>query len=103
MLCLAVPKIPEGPEWEYELKLDGYRAIGGISKHGAALWSRNRKDFSRRFSGITKALEELPANTVVDGEIVAVDDEGRPHSICCRTSMGRGRQSSFMRSTCCLI
>lgn len=78
MLCLAVPKIPEGPEWQYELKLDGYRAIGVRTKRGAELWSRNQKDFSRRFASVTHAFESLPVDTVVDGEIVAVDEYGRP-------------------------
>jgi ATP-dependent DNA ligase len=44
MLCLAVPKIPQGPEWEYELKLDGSRAIGVRTAHTAQLWSRNEKE-----------------------------------------------------------
>ena len=78
MLCLAVPKIPKGPEWQYELKLDGYRAIGVRSKRGAELWSRNEKDFSRRFANVTRALKSLPEDTVVDGEVVAVDEAGRP-------------------------
>src|SRR5712692_4038901 len=79
MLCLAVPKIPEGPEWRYEPKLDGYRAIGVRTKRGAELWSRNQKDFSRRFANVARALESLPEETVVDGEIAAVDESGRPY------------------------
>jgi ATP-dependent DNA ligase len=34
MLCLAVEKLPEGPAWQYEVKLDGYRAIGVRTKAG---------------------------------------------------------------------
>jgi bifunctional non-homologous end joining protein LigD len=47
MLCLAVEKLPEGPAWQYEVKLDGYRAIGVKTKSGVELWSRNKRDFSR--------------------------------------------------------
>ena len=47
MLCLAVEKLPEGSAWQYEVKLDGYRAIGVRAKGGVELWSRNKPDFSR--------------------------------------------------------
>jgi ATP-dependent DNA ligase len=78
MLCLAVEKLPEGPAWQYEVKLDGYRAIGARTKMGVELWSRNKKDFSRRFPRIARALEALPVETVLDGEIVAVNGDGQP-------------------------
>lgn len=78
MLCLAVEELPEGPAWQYEVKLDGYRAIGVRTKTGVELWSRNKKDFSRRFPKIARALEALPVETVLDGEIVAVNGDGQP-------------------------
>lgn len=78
MLCLAVEKLPEGPAWQYEVKLDGYRAIGVRTKAGVELWSRNKRDFSRRFSAVARALEALPVDTVLDGEIVAVSGDGKP-------------------------
>ena len=49
MLCQSTELPPEGPDWRYELKLDGFRAIGRKSGRGAQLWSRNQKDFRRRF------------------------------------------------------
>ena len=78
MLCLAVEKLPEGSAWQYEVKLDGYRAIGLGTKTGVELWSRNNRDFSRRFPNVVRALEALPVETVLDGEIVAVNGDGRP-------------------------
>ena len=78
MLCLAVSNLPEGPEWQLELKLDGYRGIGIKSKGRAHLVSRNGKNFSERFATITRALNRLPDETVVDGEIVAVNEDGLP-------------------------
>jgi len=44
----------------------------------AQLWSRNQKDFARRFPGVVKAIEDLPSDTVVDGEVVALDESGKP-------------------------
>ncbi len=78
MLCLAVPKLPEGPEWQLELKLDGYRGIGIKSNGRAHLASRNGKNFSERFATITRALNRLPDDSVIDGEIVAVNADGVP-------------------------
>jgi len=46
MLCLAVPELPEGKEWQLELKLDGYRGIGIKGNSRAHLASRNGKNFS---------------------------------------------------------
>jgi len=78
MLLLRTDSLPSGEQWLYELKLDGYRAIG-FKRNGAAhLRSRNDNDFDPRYPDVVKALAKLPANTVVDGEIVAFDQEGRP-------------------------
>src|SRR5689334_223715 len=78
MLCQSVEQPPEGDQWHYEVKLDGFRAIGRKSGRGAQLWSRNHKDFSRRFREVASALLELPSDTVIDGEIVALDQNGKP-------------------------
>jgi DNA ligase D-like protein (predicted ligase) len=78
MQCLAVAKLPEGPDWEYEIKFDGYRAIGIKSGASVRVMSRNENDFSGRFPSIARALSKLPDDTVVDGEIVALDETGMP-------------------------
>jgi ATP-dependent DNA ligase len=78
MLCLGVERLPEGREWRYELKLDGFRAIGRKAGRSAQLWSRNQKHFARRFAGVVKALADLPDDTIIDGEVVALDERGRP-------------------------
>jgi bifunctional non-homologous end joining protein LigD len=78
MECALVSTLPEGPDWTYELKLDGYRAIGVKTSRETILYSRNRKNFNKRFPQIAKALDDLPADTVIDGEVVALDESGRP-------------------------
>jgi DNA ligase D-like protein (predicted ligase) len=78
MECALVANLPEGPQWTYEVKLDGYRAIGVRTSRDAILYSRNGKNFNKRYPYIAEALAELPSETVVDGEVVALDDSGRP-------------------------
>src|SRR5665213_1704263 len=78
MLLLRASALPEGPEWLYELKLDGYRALAIKSGGKVQLRSRNDKDFNVRYLAVVKVLSRLPDETVIDGEIVALDPEGRP-------------------------
>ena len=78
MLCSSAEQLPESREWRYELKLDGFRAIGRKAGRTAQLWSRNQKNFARRFPTIVKALGALPDDTVIDGEVVALDEHGKP-------------------------
>src|SRR6516225_5507237 len=78
MECLAVPKLPNGSQWVYQIKLDGYRAIAVKSSGKLNLFSRRRNPFNRQYSLVLEALADLPDNTVVDGEVVALNESGRP-------------------------
>jgi ATP-dependent DNA ligase len=78
MLPLRTEKLPEGVNWLYELKLDGFRAVAFKNGGKVDLRSRNDKDFNTAYPAIIKALADLPDETVIDGEVVALDESGRP-------------------------
>ena len=78
MECLAVPKLPDDPNWLFEIKLDGYRAIAVKSSGRVNLFSRRRNSFNSQYSLVFDALAGLPDNTVIDGEVVALNESGRP-------------------------
>jgi bifunctional non-homologous end joining protein LigD len=77
MYALAVQNIPIGDGWLYEVKFDGYRCLAGRGKRGVTLWSRRGNLFTAQFPQIARACERLPAGTLLDGEVVAVDQNVR--------------------------
>jgi bifunctional non-homologous end joining protein LigD len=77
MYALGVQNLPDGPDWLYEIKFDGYRCIAGKDSNGVSLWSRRGNLFTAQFPAIAQACKQLPVNTIVDGEIVALDENGR--------------------------
>jgi DNA ligase D-like protein (predicted ligase) len=78
MLLLKTDSLPDDSRWLYELKLDGYRAIAFKRNGTVHLRSRNDNDFNVRYPAVVKALAKMPNDTVIDGEVVAFDQEGRP-------------------------
>jgi bifunctional non-homologous end joining protein LigD len=79
MLLLRTDALPDDPtQWTYELKLDGYRPVAYKTANKVFLRSRNDNDFNLRYPTVVSGLAKLPSETVIDGEIVAMDAEGRP-------------------------
>jgi bifunctional non-homologous end joining protein LigD len=78
MLARPVSAVPHG-EWLFELKFDGYRAVILKQDDEVGLVSRNEKNLGAKFPEIVEAARELKVReAIIDGEIVAVDEEGRP-------------------------
>ncbi len=80
MLATPVDAPFDGDDWVFELKWDGYRALATIERDGSvAIVSRNGNDYTQKFTELRElasAFSERPL--IVDGEIVVLDDEGRP-------------------------
>jgi DNA ligase D-like protein (predicted ligase) len=77
MECLPVTKLPEGADWSYEIKLDGYRLEAVKKKGEVILYSRRGNLMNRQFPYIATALKSLPDDSILDGEVVALDERGR--------------------------
>ena len=79
MLATLADEVPVGPEWLYEVKWDGYRALAYLAGGEATLTSRRGNDLTARFAEVARALERSvrTPDCVVDGEVCALDEEGR--------------------------
>ena len=79
MLSETVEELPEDSDlWSYEIKLDGYRCLALCDESGVKLYSRKKNLLNSRFPTIAKALESVEPGMILDGEIVALDSNGRP-------------------------
>jgi ATP-dependent DNA ligase len=76
MYAEAVRELPDGGLWTYEAKLDGYRCLAAKRSRGIVLWSRRGNGFTARFPEIARACEKLPPDTLIDGEVIAIDQDG---------------------------
>lgn len=79
MLSTLVDEIFDKKDWLFEIKWDGYRAIGTKHKGDIQLYSRVGTDFVAHYPPVAEALRTLKYDVIFDGEIVVVDQEGTPH------------------------
>ena len=78
MKAKLVEESPATGDWIYELKFDGIRLIGLKKDSKVSLLSRNENELTKRFPEIVEAIKTLPAREcVIDGEVVALDEQGR--------------------------
>ncbi|WP_206680377.1 non-homologous end-joining DNA ligase [Flaviflexus huanghaiensis] len=94
--------IADGEEWAFEMKWDGYRMIAGVDTNsGVVLSSRNGKDLTHVFrdSGELAVLLQGEAQehggAIFDGELVALDDEGRPNFGLLQASLKNGDEAEL--------
>jgi bifunctional non-homologous end joining protein LigD len=77
MLATLTDEAFDDPDWIYEIKWDGYRAIGTWDGQTAELYSRNGLDFSQKYPPVFEALRQLKKPAVIDGEVVVLDKDGK--------------------------
>ena len=78
MMALLSDKAFDDPDWVFEIKWDGYRAIADITKSKTELYSRNGLSFANDYQTIYEELKKIKQDIVLDGEIVALDKNGIP-------------------------
>ncbi len=79
MLATLVRAPFDHPDWLFEVKWDGYRAIAEIQDGKVSLYTRNQISLNQKFFPVTDSLQKLGFEAVLDGEIVVVDDQGQPN------------------------
>ena len=81
MLATAIEKPFDNPDWLFEIKWDGYRAMAFIDDGRVRFVSRNQNDLTKQYPELATLPKFVKADrAILDGEIVALDDEGRRHS-----------------------
>lgn len=95
MLAKLCSKAFDHPDWLFEVKYDGYRAIAELHNEDVRLYSRNGEDLSNDFPDIYRALQRLGLEAVLDGEIVALDERG-DSSFKLLQDPGAAKKASFV-------
>ncbi len=93
MLATLVDEPFDDDDWLFEIKWDGYRAVAFIQEGGARLVSRNQNELTHQYPELADLGDYIKARTaIVDGEVVALDEQGRPSFSLMqqRTGLGRG-------------
>ena len=93
MLATRVDKPFDKPNWIYEIKWDGYRAVAYVRKGKVEILSRNNLSFTGKFTPVTVALASMEADLVLDGEIVALNEKGNPDFQALQGYLKHGEQA----------
>jgi len=78
MLCTLIREPFNDPDFLFEVKLDGYRIIAYVQNANVILSSRSGLDYTEKYSSVVKVLSALNCDVILDGELVALNDEGKP-------------------------
>lgn len=78
MLAKSFDKAFDDKDWLFEIKWDGYRAIADLSHDAPLFYSRNGISFLSKFDKIAQDFDQQKYKMILDGEIVAYDNQGKP-------------------------
>jgi bifunctional non-homologous end joining protein LigD len=94
-LCASVDHPPNSDGWCHEIKFDGYRVQLRVEHGKAVLKTRKGLDWSEKFAAITREAGNLP-DMLIDGEIVALDDENKPDFSTLQAAISDGKTDSLI-------
>src|SRR5205085_1559329 len=77
MFATLTDKPFDDKDWLFEIKWDGYRALAYVQNKQVRLLSRKNLSFNEKFAPVVRALEELELQALLDGEIVAINEDGK--------------------------
>src|SRR5215471_2124071 len=78
MLMHKASRLVSSPDWTYEPKWDGFRVIATVRDGSVRLLSRNGHSFTKVFGPVSDSLRGFPVSLVLDGEVIAINDRGKP-------------------------
>jgi bifunctional non-homologous end joining protein LigD len=94
-LCISVDRPPGGEGWCHEIKFDGYRVQLRVEDGEAVLKTRKGLDWTDKFQAIAKEGSSLP-DTLIDGEIVALDHNGAPEFSALQAAISDGKTDNLI-------
>jgi bifunctional non-homologous end joining protein LigD len=95
-LATLVAEAPEGADWIYEIKLDGYRSLAYVEQGASQLVSRTGNDWTATLPSLAKAVTRLPVKSAIfDGEIVALAENGKSDFQKLQNAFGENREKEL--------
>ncbi|MCU0721243.1 MAG: DNA ligase D, partial [Pirellula sp.] len=99
-LATATTEIPKSEQWLHEIKLDGYRLLAKKDGQVVQLLTRNHQDWTHRFPSVAKAIQQVKCERfILDGELVALTDQGVSDFAALQSSVRDGQESKLVYYT----
>ena len=94
-LCQTLSRPPAGGNWVHEIKFDGYRVQLRVEDRAVTLKTRKGLDWTEKFGAIAKEGASLP-NVIIDGEIVALGENGAPDFAALQAALSERRTKDLV-------
>ena len=94
-LCASVERPPNSDGWCHEVKFDGYRVQLRVEDGDVALNTRKGLNWTEKFGAIAREAKSLP-DLLIDGEIVALDQNGVPDFSALQAALSDGKTSNLI-------
>lgn len=95
-LATLATKVPEGKDWIYELKLDGYRLLAFADGKRARMLTRKGNDWTTKFATVAASIGDIACPAILDGEVCVVRDNGTTDFQALQNAIGDGRNAKLV-------